>query len=162
MKRGMQWPIGIAIILLVSAGSNIWVALIASKDEAFAVEPDYYQKAVHFDDEMALRAESQRLGWHVTPTLDLGTPGKAGAVAATLTDSAGTPIRGATVQLLAMHNARASHQLTATLAESGDGVYRAPLDAERPGEWELRFTVSKGKDRFAVKERVDAAPPAAR
>lgn len=162
MKRGMQWPIGIAAVLLLSAGSNIWVAMIAARDESFAVEPDYYQKAVHFDDEMALRAQSERLQWHVAPSLDLGTPGKAGTVAATITDSTGAPIRGATVQLLAMHNARASHQLTATLAESGDGVYRAPLDAERPGEWELRFTVSRGEDRFAVRERIDAAPPAAR
>jgi len=159
MKRGMQWPIGIALVLILSAGSNIWVAMIASRDESFAVEPEYYQKAVHFDDEMALREASYRLGWHLTPSLALGSPSREGTVSAALTDSAGTPIRGATVQLLAMHNARASHQLTATLAEVGDGVYRAPLDAERPGEWELRFIVTHGSERFAIRERVDAAPP---
>jgi nitrogen fixation protein FixH len=162
MKRGLQWPIGIALVLILSAGSNIWVALIAARDEAFAVEPDYYQKAVHFDDEMALRAASAKLGWHVIPTLALGDAGQRGSLEATVTDSSGTPISGATVQLLAMHNARASHQLTATLLDAGEGRYRAPLDAVRPGEWELRFLVTRGTDRFAVRERVDAAPPSAR
>lgn len=162
MKRGLQWPIGIALVLILSAGSNIWVALIAAHDEAFAVEPDYYQKAVHFDDEMALRAGSAKLGWRVIPTLALGVPGQSGSLDATVTDSSGTPITGATVQVLAMHNARASHQLTATLRDAGEGRYRAPLDAVRPGEWELRFLVTRGTDRFAVRERVDAAPPGAR
>lgn len=162
MKRGLQWPIGIALVLILSAGSNIWVALIAAHDEAFAVEPDYYQKAVHFDDEMALRAGSAKLGWRVIPTLALGVPGQSGSLDATVTDSSGTPITGATVQVLAMHNARASHQLTATLLDAGEGRYRAPLDAVRPGEWELRFLVTRGTVRFAVRERVDAAPPSAR
>ncbi len=159
MKRGMQWPIGIAVVLAATVVSNVWIAVVASRDEAFAVEPDYYNKAVHFDDEMALRAESARLGWRVIPQLRLGTSAREGSLTATVTDSAGTPLRGATVTVLAMHNARASHQLTATLADTGNGAYTAPLDARRPGEWELRFTVTRGSDRFAVRERVDAPLP---
>jgi nitrogen fixation protein FixH len=159
MKRGMQWPIGIAVILALTVISNVWLAVIASRDEAFAVEPDYYQKAVRFDDEMALRAESARLGWRVVPRLRLGTPASAGSLTATVTDSSGAPVQGAQVEVLAMHNARASRQLTATLAEAGNGAYSAPLDAQRPGEWELRFTITRGSERFAVRERVDAAVP---
>ncbi|ODT01860.1 MAG: hypothetical protein ABS52_16185 [Gemmatimonadetes bacterium SCN 70-22] len=159
MKRGMQWPIGIAVILAITVIGNVWLAVLVSRDEAFAVEPDYYQKAVHFDDELALRAESARLGWRVVPQLQLGTPSRAGSLTATVTDASGAPLTGARVEVLAMHNARASHQLTARLSESGNGSYSAPLDAQRPGEWELRFTVTRGGDRFAVRERVDAPPP---
>lgn len=159
MKRGLQWPIGIAVVLALTVISNVWIAVIASRDEAFAVEPDYYQKAVRFDDEMALRAESARLAWRVVPQLRLGTPAGTGSLTAMVTDSSGAPVRGARVEVLAMHNARASRQLTATLAESGDGAYSAPLDAQRPGEWELRFTITRGGERFAVRERVDAPVP---
>lgn len=159
MKRGMQWPIGVAAVLALTVIGNVWVAVIASRDEAFAVEPDYYQKAVHFDDELALRAASARLGWRVVPRLQLGTPTRSGSLTATVTDSSGAPVSGATVEVLAMHNARASRQLTVTLSESGDGAYAAPLDAQRPGEWELRFTVTRGSDIFAVRERIDAPPP---
>lgn len=159
MKRGWQWPVGIAAVLATVVIADVTVAIIAGRDEAFAVEPNYYQKAVHFDDEMALRAESQRLDWSLAPTLQLGRPGAPGTVSLSLHDSSGRPITGARVQLLAMHNARASHQLTASLTERGDGKYDAPLDAERPGEWELRFLVTRGGDRFASRERIDAAPP---
>jgi len=161
MKRGMQWPIGIVVVLSLFVASLTWMAIIASSDDAFAVEPDYYQKAVHFDDEMALRASSARLGWHVVSTLRLGRPGTPGSVEVVVSDSAGVPMPGVNVQLLAMHNARASHLLTATLADAGEGRYLAPLDAQRPGEWELRFLVTRGSDRFAVRERIDAAPPSA-
>lgn len=159
MKRGLQWPIGIAIVLALTVISNVWIAVIASRDEAFAVEPDYYQKAVRFDDEMALRAASARLGWRIVPQLRLGTSASAGLLTATVTDSTGAPLHGAKVEVLAMHNARASRQLTATLGETSSGTYTAPLDAQRPGEWELRFTVTRGSDRFAVRERVDAPVP---
>jgi len=160
MKRGMQWPIGVGIVLALTVAGNVWLAVIAASDEAFAVEPDYYRKAVHFDDEMALRAESARLGWRVEPALQLGTPSAPGALSVVVRDAAGAPVDGASVELLAMHNARASHQLTATLVASGDGRYEAPLDAQRPGEWELRFLVRRGSDRFAARARIDAAPPA--
>jgi nitrogen fixation protein FixH len=154
----MQWPIGIALILAVTVIGDVWIAIVASRDEAFAVEPDYYRKAVNFDDEMALRAASLALGWIVDPTLELGTPDTPGTVSAVVRDSSGALVTGARVELLAMHNARASRQLTATLAEGEAGRYRAPLDAQRPGEWELRFLVTRGSERFAVRARVDAAP----
>lgn len=157
MKRGMQWPIAVAVVLALTVIGDVWVAVIASRDEAFAVEPDYYRKAVNFDDEMALRAASRALGWQLAPALQLGRAGTRGRVSITLRDSAGTPLTGARVELLAMHNARASHQLSATLADLGAGTYEAPLDAERPGEWELRFLVTRGTDRFAVRDRIDAA-----
>lgn len=159
MKRGWQWPVGIAAVLAVVVIADVTVAIIAGRDEAFAVEPDYYRKAVHFDDEMALRAESARLDWQLAPSLQLGRPGAPGSVSLEVHDSAGRPVTGARVQLLAMHNARASHQLEAALTERGDGRYDAPLDAERPGEWELRFLVTRGTDRFEARERVDVAAP---
>lgn len=158
MKRGMQWPIGIALILAATVVGDIWIAIVASRDEAFAVEPDYYQKAVKFDDEMALREASLRLGWMVDPTLELGTPERSGSVSAIVRDSSGALVTGARVEVLAMHNARASRQLAVTLAEGEPGRYRAPLDAQRPGEWELRFLVTRGADRYAVRARVDGAP----
>ena len=159
MKRGIQWPIGVALVLATTVVGDVWIAIVASRDRAFAVEPDYYQKAVHFDDELARPAASARLGWTVTPTLQLGRLGSPGTVSIVVRDAADAPVTGARVELLAMHNARATHQLVAALAERGGGAYAAPLDAERPGEWELRFVIARGTDRFAVRTRVDALVP---
>lgn len=157
MKRGMQWPIAIAAILVLSSAGQILFAIVASRDQAFAVESDYYEKAVRWDDEIAQRRENSVLRWTVTPTLRLGAGSGDGALAVELRDSAGRAITGATVKVLAMHNARASRQLSATLSEVGDGAYHAPLPAQRPGEWELRFSVQRGGERFTVSERVAVA-----
>jgi nitrogen fixation protein FixH len=157
MKRGMQWPIGIAAVLALSAGGQVWFAVVAGRDKAFAVEGDYYQKAIHWDDELAQRRDNAHLGWTVKPTLRLAAGNGDGALAIELRDASGAAILGATVEVLAMHNARANRPLSATLSEVGRGQYQAQLPAQRPGEWELRFTVQRGGERFTVRERVEAA-----
>lgn len=157
MKRGMEWPIGIAAVLVLSSVGQIWFATVASRDKAFAVEGDYYEKAVHWNDELAQRKQNAHLGWKVVPSLQLGRGNGEGSIAVELRDSAGAAITGATVQVLAMHNARANRQLSARLTEAGEGIYRAPLPAQRPGEWELRFSVTRGGEHFTVSERVDVS-----
>ncbi|MDP1859789.1 MAG: FixH family protein [Gemmatimonadaceae bacterium] len=156
MKHGMQWPLGIVAVLALSAGGQIWFAVVASRDEAFAVEGDYYNKAIHWDVELAQRQQNARLGWRIVPALQLDGGGGEGALSVELRDADGAPVTGADVQVLAMHNARAARQLSASLAEVGGGTYRTPLLARRSGEWELRFSVRRGTQRFSASERVDA------
>ncbi|MEP7345060.1 MAG: FixH family protein [Gemmatimonadaceae bacterium] len=156
MKRGMQWPLGIVAVLVISTLGQLWFAAIANRDQAFAVEDDYYNKAIHWDAELAQRQENGVLGWHIVPTLQLGRGDGEGALSIELRDSTGAGITGADVQVLAMHNARAARQLAAALAEVGDGTYRTLLPAQRAGEWELRFSVRRGTHRFTVSERIDA------
>ena len=159
MKKGIQWPLGIVAVLALSTAGQIWFAVVANRDKAVAVEVDYYNKAVHWNDELAQRQHSVMLGWHIVPALQLGRGNGDGALSIELRDSAGVAITGAEVHVLAMNNARAARQLSATMAEVGGGIYRAPLPARRAGEWELRFTVRRGVERFAVSERVNAAAP---
>ncbi|MBV6522854.1 MAG: hypothetical protein MNPFHGCM_03004 [Gemmatimonadaceae bacterium] len=156
MKRGLHWPIAIAVVLIMTVVAQVWFAVVASADPSFAVEGDYYNKAVHWDDELAQRQVNRMLSWRIDPTLMLRTGDGEGAVSIVLRDSTGVGIAGAAVDVLAMHNARAARQLFATLTELGGGEYRAELPAQRPGEWELRFTVRRGGQRFTARERVDA------
>ncbi|MEO7966127.1 MAG: FixH family protein [Gemmatimonadaceae bacterium] len=157
MKPGLRWPVGIVAVLLLSSAGQIWFATVASRDKSFAVEGDYYDKAAHWNDELAQRRENTRLGWRVEPTLQLGTGNGDGTLTIALRDSSGIPISGATVTVLAMHNARANRQLFATLTDLGAGEYRAAVRAQRPGEWELRFTITHGREHFSIRERVDVS-----
>ena len=54
MKRGMGWPIGIVAILLAGVVGNLAVIVITKDDPSFSVEPDYYRKAVDWDERMRL------------------------------------------------------------------------------------------------------------
>ena len=99
MKRGTWWPIGITGVLAVTVAANIWVAKIASEDPSFAIEQDYYQKAIAWDSTLAQANRNTQLGWRLTPELGpIGTNGRL-RVSARLTDAAGAPISAATVRV---------------------------------------------------------------
>lgn len=142
--------------LLLSAGANILVMFIAKADPAFAVEPDYYQKAVTWDATMEQQRLNASLGWQATGMLALAAPGTPGRVSVSLVGPGGTPLTDAVVSVEAMHNARASQRYEASLTPDGAGGYAAPLDAHRPGEWEVRVTATRGSERFTQSLRIQA------
>jgi len=65
-SRGWYWPVGLAALLVVSAGANIALIVITSRDASFAVEPNYYAKALAWDETMAQQARNEALGGSVT------------------------------------------------------------------------------------------------
>ena len=158
MKRGAWWPIGITTVLATTVAANLWVMRIANDDPSFAIEPDYYQKAITWDSTLAQARQDSILGWRLTPQLQFVAATGTTRISATLTDSFGRPISDAVVKVSALPVARASEVHEATLAATGAGEYAAQLDARRPGRWELRFDVRAGSTRFTEVARVDARP----
>ena len=156
MKRGGWWPIGITAVLAMTVAANVWVATVASDDPSFAIEPDYYKKAVAWDSTLAQARTNAMLGWHLTPTL--GPIRADGAeLRAILTDSSGAAISNANVKVSALQVSRASdvHRL-ALAATDGGGSYLGKIDARLPGQWELRFDVTLGSTHFTDVARVEA------
>lgn len=167
MKPGMQWPIGIAVILAVGVVANIVVMRIANSDPSFAVEPDYYQKAVDFDSTLAHANTSAKLHWISTTTVTRGDRGDSTHVTITLQDSLGHAIEQAAVSVEALAIARANTVLTATLREQAPGEYTAPLPVPRGGLWDITIHATRNDDHFVEKARIDidqarkrSAPPA--
>jgi nitrogen fixation protein FixH len=153
MKRGMLWPIAITGILTATVAANIAVAVLANDDPSFAIEPDYYQKAVHWDHHVAQEQKNATLRWHLEPTLGPASP-NGSALTVRLMDSTGTRLQGASVQVAALNVGRASEVVTATLPARG-AEYAVRLPVKRRGQWELRFTATRGGDRFTSVQRID-------
>lgn len=164
-SRGLGWPIGMAVILAITVSANLYVYHLANDDPSFAVEPDYYQKAVHWDDELAQRRHNAELGWRATTALTAAADGGA-ELRVRLTDSAGAPLAGATVRVEAFAIDRASQVATLTLAadtgsdagSDAGGAYAARLSVARRGRWELRLEAVRGAERFTSVERVESMP----
>jgi nitrogen fixation protein FixH len=154
MKKGMGWPIGIAAILLATVASNLAVIFLTKDDPSFAVEPDYYRKAVAWDSTAALRARSTALGWrvdaHTTAVAD-GT-----VLALDVLDAQGAPVTGATVQGELLHVARAA-DVQVVAFTSADAGYAARVAMPRAGVWELRLRAVRGSDTFVETLRVETA-----
>lgn len=156
MKPGAWWPIGITGVLATTVAANLWVMRIANDDPSFAIEPDYYQKAITWDSTLAQARQDSILGWRLTPRLEVVAATGKTRISATLSDSLGMPISGAVVSVSALPVARASEVHAATLAAAGAGEYSGQLDAQRRGQWELRFDVRVGSARFTDVARVEA------
>ncbi len=157
MKRGMGWPIGIVAILVASVGLNFWMLGVANDDPSFAIEPDYYQKAVHWDSTMAQMRENAALAWRLSPSLGRFSLRDGARLEVTLTDASGVVIPDATIRVAAFFNARANDVYDTTLLRDSTG-YTAVLPVRHRGVWELRFDVVRGGRRFTSTARVEAIP----
>lgn len=156
-ERGLHWPIAMAALLLASVAFNVVFIVVASRDASFAVERDYYRKALAWDATMAQDRRNAALGWR----LDAGLAGEAGGarVGVRLADREGRPLSGAVVHLEAFHNARAGEVLSMPLAPRAAGEYEGVLPGARPGRWELRLRAEYRDETFTAlltRELVDA------
>ena len=154
------WP-GFILALL---GGQILVLIVmvyfAAMDGSFAVEPDYYQKALNWDKEVAQLRENERLNWSLQ--IDVGD--EAGVlgervVTCTLRDREGKSLDGAVIQLLAFPHARGVERTTATLEPRGNGAYETTLRLSRKGLWEFRLRAQRGPETFSYTEQRDVYPP---
>lgn len=153
MKQGMQWPIGVAAVLALTVAANIYMMVRANDDPSVAIAKDYYQRAVRFDADQALRQRSARLGWRVSLEA-VRTSAAEASVTAVLVDSTGAPVRGAIVRLAAHAVARSNDVFTATATPVGDR-YLAVLPVNRGGLWDLNVEAVRGSERFVATQRLD-------
>jgi nitrogen fixation protein FixH len=158
MQRGLGWPIGMGVILAITIAVNITVMFVAKDDPSFAVEKDYYRKAVEWDHTMEQERHNQQLGWRVEPVLGRYSPQGGALLRVRVADSTGAAIPDGTVRVTAFHNARAGDVFEAALQYERDDSYTARLPVTRSGQWELRFTVTRGGDRFTAVARAEAIP----
>lgn len=143
LKNGAWFPWMLVAILLVSVGANIYLVVRATNDPSFAIEPDYYAKAVEWDRIQDEKAASEALGWKMV------VDARPDELRVRLTDRLGRPIDDAVVEVEAFHNARASQRIVGALAPLGQGVYRLEYPFERSGLWEYRLSARRDELEFA-------------
>jgi nitrogen fixation protein FixH len=157
MTKGWYWPFLLVALLASGVGANIYFMCRALGDPSFAVEPDYYAKAVAWDAHQAQASRNADLGWtlalNVAPA-DRGT-GRA-RVVAHFADRDGRPLSGLAVGLEAFHNARAADIVQAQLAETAEHDYAAEVAITRPGLWEFRLRALRGTETFTAVLEQDA------
>lgn len=163
-RRGAYWPWLLAAALLFTVAANVVMLFAANSDQnGSVVEPDYYRKAVAWDETMTQRAASDRLGWTAAATVERSRPGAAvtGEVAVQLVDRTGRAVTAALVTAVAIHNADAGHPIALTLHERPDGRYAAPARIDHPGRWEVRVDAIRDDAHFVATLLVEAYPLAA-
>jgi nitrogen fixation protein FixH len=167
-RRGAYWPWLLAAALLFTVGANVVMLFAANSDRnGSVVEPDYYAKAVAWDQTMAERRASDLLGWTATAIVERSRSGAdsaavTGGVVVHLRDRAGAPVSGARVTAVAIHNVDAGHPIELALHERAPGVYGAGARIAHPGRWEVRVQALRDAARFGATLIVEAEAPGAR
>ena len=122
---------------------------LATGDSSFAVVPDYYQKAVDYDERKALLAESEQLGWRVelTAAEQIDAIGER-EVLVMLRDRDDQPVTDAAVQVFGYHYARAGEPVAFESVEVLPGQYVGKARVGREGFWQFEIDVNRGEQRF--------------
>ena len=161
-RRGLFWAMVPVVLLGTTLVGLVSLGEVASSDPSFAVEKDYYQQAVAWDDHVAELAESARLGWNIAVEI---RPERGGAeLTASLRDRSGQVVRGARLSLEAFHNARRSLAIEVALKPDSRGRYQASVPMRKSGLWEFRFRAKQADTEFVQTLRgdVDLTAPAIR
>ena len=150
---GRIWAWVPVLLLGGLLGAQLIVLHYVLEDPSFALESDYYRKAVSWDARRELDRESAALGWQAQLA---ATPGAQGTrLRLQLKDAGASVLSGATVQLQAFANARAARQFEVALAETLPGTYEGELPSAADGIWEFRLQATRGAARFAKIVRLD-------
>jgi len=152
--RANTWAFVPAALLASLIALQLFLVKNAVSDPSFAVEDDYYAKAVSWSEKMAQDRENTRLGFGVNVDVE-PAPGDRSEVRIRIVSRDGAPVTGATVKARAFYIARANRPVAAVFVESAPGVYRASLSMRHPGLWEIRFTAERGVERFTHVVRRD-------
>ena len=126
MSASTRWIVAITGLLV---GNLLAMALLigAARSDQPKIIPEYYDKAVHYDDAIDQAAKNRALGWQVTPRW-------AGELTADVRDRNGTPLAGAVVTI----------------------DKRPRTDRQRGGVYDVTITVRRGTDVYVETTTAEA------
>ena len=163
IRRGGIWPGMIFVLIGLNVIGTACLVIFATADKTAAVEPQFYDKAVKWDEQARLLRHAEELNWRFAPSVsrERDAGGKR-VVSLKLTNAEGTALAGGRVVLEAFHQADSGKRVELVLEDRGEGSYSVPAAIERPGYWEFRFRVMRGPDALAKVMTVSVADSKAR
>jgi nitrogen fixation protein FixH len=144
-----RW-IFVCVGLLVTNALVMAVLVTASSRSAPAVVPQYYERAVAWDQTMAEARLAAELGWSLELSLD-GDRAKM-----RLSDRAGQPVAGAALTIGGFHRAQPALRIELSRVTDSSGEATASLAAPRTAGWyELDIGLERGAVRYSLHRAVE-------
>lgn len=150
------WPLCIVLFLLGGMASAFRVVIASRTDGGVAVVENYYDKALHWDEEATARAASAALRWQAQIVIEALPGAEQHRVQVVLRDAEGRPVEGLQVHLQAQRPFQAEPAVDAVLAPTGEaGVYAHAAPRWALGLWDLDLVATRGAERFQLAQRVE-------
>lgn len=150
-KQSMRWPLIVTGLLFCHVVLMLSVAAIAVRDPSFSVLPNYYQKALNWDQSQAAKRESAKLGWtiRIEPATTIDPLGQR-SVKFILRDGDDCAISDAKLNLTYYHHSRASDTKSVALIESAPGEFVAKLPMRMSGFYQFELSAETKGACFAT------------
>lgn len=156
----LSWKYVVIGLLGLNAAIVAVTVVLASNDDRATPEPDYYAKAMHWDDHQRQLAANQQLGWKISWDGSEVSPSGERAIRVGVKDAKGGAIVDAKVSVIIYHNAASNSRLAGTAVGESPGIYKVQLPAPRGGAWTVRAEISRGAEKY-IDERQCEFPGAA-
>ena len=155
------WPAFIVFLLLIPVASVTVLIRAATGDPSVAVEENYYERGLAWDEEARQRAVNERLGWGFELLAGRAGGGRL-LVQVRLLDEQGAAVSADSVLIEAFAIARAADRLHLEPTLAADGSWEAASPLSRGGLWEFRLEAIAGEQRFTEVLRRDLGGDGAR
>jgi len=147
VSAGTRW-IAIIVGLLVGNVLATGVLIAVAHSGGSHVLPQYYDRAIHYDDRIDQEARNRALAWQVRASIERGV------VTVTVRDRAGVPLEGAAVKVEGVERARDARSIAGELAPTRAGEYRATVGGR--GWIDLTISIDRGGDRYVHQLALEA------
>ncbi|MBX3355854.1 MAG: FixH family protein [Phycisphaeraceae bacterium] len=154
-----RWMFVPVILLLGNALFAFTAVRLALSDHGTAAEPDYYRRALNWDESHAARTAGERLRWTVSPSLVASATGEI-TLDLSIADKWGIPISEAMVRVELIPVRAADLAIRRACVESEEGRYTTAFPVRVGGQWEIRVEIERGEDRLEERFRRMLAPAA--
>lgn len=130
MKAATLWMWTPAVFLVATVAFGAWRVHVALDDPHHAAVENPYQSGERWDEHQAALATSLALGYQTS--LEMIAPGQ---LELRIQDSQGAAVSNLVGELRGFHNGYPKAIETVRWEEQEPGVYRATVEASRPGLW---------------------------
>jgi len=157
-RAAWLWGSIIVALLGIQVLAGVIAIVLATADPTVAVVPDYYGKAIRWDQTQQLRRASRELGWRVVA--EVAPQSTIDPLRIHIHDAQQQPLVGIRGTLQLYHHARATAIESAELEPLAPGLYTTALRLDRPGLWQLEMDLQgPGDERFLDSQTIHLDPP---
>lgn len=160
-NRNAAWRWGgfVVGLLTLQVAIGVVAIVLANGDGSADVIPNYYQKALDWDDDIALQHASAKLGWQ----LKLGATddrGESNGLLMQLTDQDGVPIQIASGRLRWYRHAQGGNVRSVAIPNHPGGMFTMDACFETGGLWQVLVDVTDTSgNRFTDSREIDLNSP---
>ncbi len=156
-----RWMFVPVLILGLGVGIAALTVSLAVAGHPVGAEPDYYEKALHWNETKAQLAVNDRLGWTVSPELLGGAGGKA-HLKLVVKDKHGVAVPADRAQVEAIPVRVAELRTTVDLDHTDAGTFEIDIPLRISGQWEFRVTIHRGDELYTdtFRRSLEFAKPA--